>query len=160
MTQRVVKFADIPGLEGETVVGEVFSLTHEDQSAFEAATWVDRAYPDPDPPEFPSDILEGFFLLSLLDAVTRLALLFDPETCWALNYGLDRVRFVSPLFIGDRIVPTFEFVTIREKDDGYLVLRRCTLTAEGSSRPGTIADWWAYVIPRHPQDGREPGEAE
>ena len=155
MTQRVVAFADIPSLVGETVVGETFSLTREDQLAFEKATWVDRAYPDPDPPEFPEDVVEGFFLLSLLDALTRMALLFDPETCWALNYGLDRVRFVSELSMGDRIVPSFEILSVREKNEGYLVLKRCTLSKEGASRPGMVADWLAYISPRKQAGGAD-----
>jgi acyl dehydratase len=144
----VVGFADIPSLEGRTFTGEPFVLSALDQRLFERATWIDRAYPDPDPPEFPSDIVEGFFSLALLDALATFTVRFDPETTYGFNYGLDRVRFAAPLRLGDRIEPRFEFKAIREKSPGFLVLRHCTLTAEAGERPAVIADWWTFVLPR------------
>lgn len=148
MNSSTVTFDDIPSLQGRRFVGETFSLTVEDIARFEHATWVDRAYPADGPSEFPKDIVEGFFSLSLIDALARFTFPFDGESCWGLNYGLDRVRFIAPFFAGDEIRPEFEIREVRPKGPGYLVLRHCTLTSEGADRPGMVADWWAYVLPR------------
>jgi acyl dehydratase len=73
---------------------------------------------------------------------------FDPDTTYAFNYGLDRVRFVSPVMIGDLVHSAFEVLEVVPKGIGWLVLRRGTLTVEGGDRPAVVADWWLYVLPR------------
>lgn len=74
-----------------------------------------------------------------------LALPTDQDSYWALNYGLDRVRFVSPLWLNQPIIPTFEFLDVKPKDGGYLVLRRVTFAHADSERPGMVAEWWAFI---------------
>lgn len=71
----------------------------------------------------------------MVDAVARFASPHGRDQFWALNYGLDRVRFVSPVHFGDRIKPTFETVVVTPKDEGYNLLRRCTFHVEGAARP-------------------------
>jgi carnitine-CoA ligase len=146
----VIGFDEIRSLEGRSFTGERFTLGRADGLLFEQATWIDRAYPDPDPPEFPPDLIEGFFSLALLDALTSFVLRFDPATTYGFNYGLDRVRFPAQLRLGDRIEPRFQVRAVTEKGPGLLVLRHCTLTAESSDRPGVVADWWTYFLPRGP----------
>jgi carnitine-CoA ligase len=147
VTTPRVAFDQLPTLVGAKTRGEPFTVTAEEQDRWDRACWIDRAYPDEDP-DFPENIIEGFYALSLLDALARFAGLSDDESSWGLNYGLDRVRFVSKMYFGDRIIPEFEIVEVRPKGEGYLVLRRCSLTVEGAERPGVIADWWVYVLPR------------
>jgi hypothetical protein len=144
----ILRFDEIPSLEGRSFTGTPFSLTSPDLELFERATWLDRAYPDPDPPEYPDGLVEGFMSLSLLDALAMDTVRFDPDTTYGLNYGLDRVRFAAQLTLGQRIVPRFDVTEVRKKGEGWLILRHCTLTAEGSDRPGVIADWWILILPR------------
>lgn len=66
---------------------------------------------------------------------------------WGLNDGLDRVRFIAPVHLGDRIVPSFEIAAIGPKDLGYKVLRTCTFTLEGTGATALTADWWTFVLP-------------
>lgn len=143
---RVVAFDEIPALKHHSFVGAPFTITRAERDAFEGLTWIDYAYPDPDPVEFPSDIVEGFHTLAMLDAVSSLVMRFDPATCYAYNYGLDRVRFTAPIMIGDPVSSRFEVLDVRPRNDGLLVLRRCTLHIE--DRQALIADWWVYVLPR------------
>jgi acyl dehydratase len=152
------RFHEIPQLVGRKVSGETFTISASQQDLFERATWVDRAYADNEAEEFPETIVEGFFLLSLLDALSRFAGMIDPDTTWGLNYGVDRARFVSPIYFGDPIVPEFEILQVKSKHDGYLVLQRCTLTVEGSERPGMVADWWGFIQQRATTDSNR-GEA-
>jgi carnitine-CoA ligase len=145
---RPVRFEEIPQLQGRRSTGEPFTVERAERDLFERVTWLDRAYPEPDPPEFPADIVEGFHVLALLDAVSAMAMPFDRSTAYGYNYGLDRVRFVSPVMVGDRVVPSFEVLEVRPKGDGYLILRRCELQVEGGERPALVADWWVYLLPR------------
>jgi hypothetical protein len=141
-------FEDLPKTVGQIIQGEPFQINAEDGALFSRATWLDKAYPGGDVAEYPDEIVEGFLLLSMLDAVLRFATGKDDSTMWGLNYGLDRVRFVTPVHFGDTIIPTFETVEVVPKDKGFKVLRHCVFQVEGSSSPAMVADWWGYALPR------------
>lgn len=141
-------FDELPNTVGSVVVGEPFCLGAEDNEFFHRATWLDKAYPNGDVPEFPDEIVEGFWLLSMLDAISRLSAGTNDDQMWGLNYGLDRVRFVTPVHLGEMITPTFETLQVVPKDGGYKVLRRCTFQVDGHEAPAMVADWWGYVMPR------------
>ena len=145
---RPVRYDEIPQLQGRRWTGEPFTVERAERELFERVTWVDRAYPGPDPPEFPPDIVEGFHVLALLDAVSTMTMPFDRSSAYGYNYGFDRVRFVSPVMVGDRVVPSFEVLEVRPKGPGQLILRHCELRVEGSDRPALVADWWVYMLPR------------
>ncbi|MFJ7213674.1 AMP-binding protein [Amycolatopsis sp. NPDC098790] len=155
-TKPAGAFADLPATVGTVVHGEPFALGNEERELFYRATWLDRAYPQ-DPADYPENIVEGFLLLSMVDAVARLAQRDAGSQVWGLNYGLDRVRFVSQVRLGDTIVPSFETLEVVPKDVGFKVLRRCTFTVEGQERPAMVADWWAFVLPNGTvEKGRRP----
>lgn len=143
-----VKFDELPGSIGTIIEGEPFHLSAEDSELFHKATWLDKAYPGDDVPEFPERIVEGFLLLSMLDAVLRFATGIDDTTMWGMNYGLDKVRFTAQVRIGDTIIPTFETLQVVPKDNGLKVLRRCTFRLQKSSEVAMLADWWGYALPR------------
>lgn len=139
---------EIPDLVGRTYEGEPFVITREERDTFERVTWVDRAYPDPDPAGFPEDMIEGFHSLALIDAVSRLALpSLVRRPGIGYNYGLDRVRFTSPIRIGDRVRSRFEVTDVRPRGAGYITRRHCELTVEGAERPALVADWLTIWLP-------------
>lgn len=146
MSRPRIAFEELPASVGSVVVGEAFALEAEDQEHFEKGTWLDKAYPQ-DAPEFPETLVEGFLLLSMLDAVLQLTDPADSNSMWGLNYGLDRVRFIAPVHLGDRIVPSYEIAAVEPKEFGYKVLRRCTFTLEGTGATAMTADWWTFVLP-------------
>jgi hypothetical protein len=137
-----------PAVVGEVIIGEPFVVSREDVDHFERGTWLDRAYPPGAVPEFPETLVEGFHLLALVDPVLRFALGDRAGQMWGLNYGLDNVRFVSQVHLGDRVHSHFEILDVQPKDVGFKVLRRCTFTVEGADRPAMVADWWGYQLPR------------
>ncbi|MFD0685993.1 hypothetical protein [Actinomadura fibrosa] len=140
-------FDDLPQSVGHITQGAPFALGEEELDAFAKATWLDKAYLD-DIPEFPETLVEGFLLLSMLDAAAKLASPASSSTMWGLNYGLDRVRFIAPVHMGQRVLSTYEILAVEPKDNGYKVLRRCTFTVEGQDRPAMVADWWSLAFPR------------
>jgi acyl dehydratase len=147
-SRQVISIEDIPHLAGTSFRGASIIVTEQERDLFEHVTWVDRAYPGPDPPEFPARIIEGFHTLALIDAMAVLVQPFDPATTYAYNYGLDRVRWVSPVTIGDQLEPWFECVEVTEKGTGWLVRRRVTVSVVAAERLAMVADWLVYVLPR------------
>lgn len=143
-----IRFEDLPTTVGQIIQGDPFQLNAQDSELFNKATWLDKAYPGGDVSEYPDQLVEGFLLLSMLDAVLRFATGKDNSTMWGLNYGLDKVRFIAPVHFGDMIIPTFETLEVVPKDDGFKVLRHCVFRLEGSDTPAMIADWWGYALPR------------
>lgn len=148
MASDVITLDEVPSLAGTSYVGASMTVTEQERDLFEHVTWVDRAYPQPDAPEFPARIVEGFHTLALLDAMAALVRPFDPATTYAYNYGLDRVRFVSPVRIGDELESRFECTEVAVKNSGWLVRRRATVTVTGADQPALVADWLLYVLPR------------
>jgi acyl dehydratase len=147
-------FDRLPSTVGQVLYGEPFILGINELSHFEKATWLDQAYPA-DPEEFPEDLIEGFLLLAMLDPILRFAEAAQaadqpPEepSMWGLNYGLDSVRFVSQVHVGDRILSSFQTKAVEPKDAGFKVLRHCVFTVDGHPRPAMTADWWSFVLPR------------
>jgi hypothetical protein len=147
---RLIAFDDIPALVGERFEGEAFRLQDADLRGFERATWLDRAYPAGEPSALPAGIVEGFYALSLFDALLNRVVRFDPATTYGFNYGLDRVRFVTPLFAGDDLRFHARFEAVVPKGEGYLVRLGCGLDRVGAPRPGVVASWLVYQLPRTP----------
>ena len=145
---QAITLEEIPHLAGTSHSGATMTVTRAERDQFELLTHVTVAQPESMPPEFPANIVEGFHTLSLLAAMTELARPFDPATTYAYNYGLDRVRWVTPVRIGDELRSVFECTAVEPKADGWVVHWHCTVTATGADRPAMVADWLVYVLPR------------
>lgn len=148
MNQLTFELEDAPGLVGRTFeVGE-FQISRTERDVFEAITMISQAYPEPSLPEFPVGIVEGFHVLSLIDALSTRAFRFNPERVYGFNYGLDRVRFIEPMRIGEPLRFGFEVTEVREKGEGYLIRRDCRIEpVEASARISFAADWLSLILP-------------
>ena len=97
---------------------------------------------------FGGTIAHGFLLLSLLP---RLQADMDrprPEGVrMAVNYGFERVRFVTPVRSGRRVRARSTLVSVEEKRPGQLQqLVDVTLEVEGSDKPALTAAWLGQVF--------------
>ena len=104
----VVDLAHLGGLVGrEVATSDWFMITQDRINAFAEATgdpqWIhlDCGRARAETP-FGATIAHGFLTLSLLSALMRDAITVDGPRM-TLNYGLNRVRFVSPVPSGSRI---------------------------------------------------------
>lgn len=87
---------------------------------------------------------------SLVDGVLQLSLVphffwqlwpFRDEGTWALNYGYDRVRFITPVHVGDRIRMSCRILSAEpRRDEGLLVKAECTVERDGAERPAMTAE--------------------
>ena len=95
---------------------------------------------------FGGSIAQGFLLLSLTvgDDVVQITGL--PGVVRVLNYGLDKVRFLSPVRSGARVRAHSKVDSVVEKNPGdWLVRQIKTVEVEGQSGPALVAEQLALV---------------
>lgn len=138
-------------------VGEEIGLSSwivVDQSridAFAEAT-EDRQFIHVDPAAaaqtpFGGTIAHGFLSLSLLSRMGAEAMLLPENMKMAVNYGLDRVRFLAPVRSGSRVRGRFMLDSVEEKAAGQVLLRHnVTVEMEGEEKPALTAEWLCLII--------------
>ena len=95
---------------------------------------------------FGGSIAHGFLLLSLTvgDDVVQITGL--PGVVHVLNYGLDKVRFLSPVRSGARVRVHSKVDSVVEKNPGHWLVRQIkTVEVEGQSGPALVAEQLALV---------------
>ena len=96
---------------------------------------------------FGGTIAHGFLSLSLLSRMGAEAMLMPEGTRIAINYGLDRVRFLAPVRSGKRIRGRFSLDSVEEKAPGQLLLRHnVTVEIEDEEKPALSAAWLALIV--------------
>jgi len=89
---------------------------------------------------FKTTIAHGFLTLSLLSVLTKSAISVGGVRM-GINYGLNRVRFVSPVPAGARIRGRFTLATLEEIKGGMQSTWNVTVEREGSDKPCCVAEW-------------------
>jgi acyl dehydratase len=96
---------------------------------------------------FGTTIAHGFLSLSMLSRMAAEAMLIPDSTRMAVNYGLDRVRFIAPVKAGKNIRGRFRLDSIEEKAPGQLLLRHTvTVEIEGEEKPALTAEWLGLLF--------------
>lgn len=96
---------------------------------------------------FGTTIAHGFLSLSMLSRMAAEVMLVPDSTRMAVNYGLDRVRFIAPVKSGKRIRGRFRLDSIEEKAPGQLLLRHTvTVEIEGEEKPALTAEWLGLMF--------------
>ncbi len=138
-----IAYADLPGLAG-TDLGftEWLEVTQDRVNLFADAVddhqWIhvdpDRAASGP----FGGAIAHGFLSLSL--ATKFWTDLLDVEgVTTKVYYGLDKVRFVSPVLVGARVRMNAVIAEITEVRGGYQLTVDQTIEIEGGVKPAVVA---------------------
>ncbi len=96
---------------------------------------------------FGGTVAHGFLSLSMLSRMGAEAMLIPEGAKMAVNYGLDRVRFISPVRSGKRVRGRFVLDSIDEKAPGQLLLRHSvTVEIEGVDKPALTAQWLGLLF--------------
>lgn len=142
--------ADLPGAVGRTATGEWFEIDQQRISDFADATldhqWIhldaERAATGP----FGATVAHGFLTLSLLPHLAA-SLMEVGGVAMAMNYGLDRVRFLAPVTAGSRVRATTELTGAEETPLGVRAESTVTIELEGSDKPALVAQTLAVYVP-------------
>lgn len=138
-----VAYADLATLVGTTLgPTEWREVTQEQVNTFANATddhqWIhtdpERAKEGP----FGAPIAHGFLTLSLLIPMWESLLDVDGVST-KVNYGLDKVRFVSPVKVGAKIRMTAAVAEVEEVRGGYQLAIDATIEIEGGEKPAVVA---------------------
>ena len=96
---------------------------------------------------FGTTIGHGFLTLSMLSRMAAEGMLVPDDVRMALNYGLDRVRFIAPVRSGKRIRGRFRLDSVDQKAPGQLLLRHTvTVEIEGEEKPALTAEWLGLLF--------------
>jgi acyl dehydratase len=96
---------------------------------------------------FGGTIAHGFLTLSLLSRMGAEAMLIPDGVTMAVNYGLDRVRFLAPVRSGKRVRGRFTLDSVEEKAPGQWLMRHVvTVEIEGEEKPALTAVWLGLII--------------
>ena len=108
--------------------------------AIEDFQWIhvdpDRAKKSP----FGGTIAHGFLTLSILSRLSEMTFSFSDRKM-GINYGLNRVRFTSPVRSGAKVRARFRLGNYEKLDGGVQVTWNATVEMEGSEKPALIAEW-------------------
>jgi acyl dehydratase len=90
---------------------------------------------------FGDTVAHGFLTLSLIASASLEVGLVPEDAMGALNYGLDKVRFMTPVKVGSRVRDRIVFLSAEEKGAGRVLIKtQHTLLVEGEEKPALVAD--------------------
>src|SRR5258705_168797 len=90
---------------------------------------------------FHSTIAHGFLSLSLLPHLAAQALKVQGDFKMGINYGLNRLRFVSPVPAGSRIRARFTLQSVEDVTGGIQLAWSVLCETEGGHKPALVAEW-------------------
>jgi len=86
-------------------------------------------------------IAHGFLTLSLLSHFLQQAIQIGSGVRMSVNYGLNRVRFPSPVPAGSRVRARFTLQAIKDIADGVEATFSVVIEGENSEKPCCVAEW-------------------
>jgi acyl dehydratase len=146
MVPRSIALGELPTLVGQEVAAsDWLEVTQERITKFADATedhqWihVDPARAAAESP-YKTTIAHGFLTLSLVSVLLREAIVVDGLRM-AINYGTNRVRFVSAVPAGSRIRGRFSLVAVEEAGNAVQATWNATIEREGQQKPACVVEW-------------------
>lgn len=148
MPPRVIDgIEELKGLVGQEIgTSDWVEVTQERIDRFADATedhqWIhiDTERAKTDSP-FGSTIAHGFLTLSLLPHLSAQALTVKGDFKMGINYGLNRLRFVSPVPAGFLIRGRFTLQSVEDVPGGAQITWSVTVEAQGAQKPSLAAEW-------------------
>lgn len=92
-------------------------------------------------------IAHGFLTLSLVPVLLRRTLTLPPMRM-SINYGVNKVRFITQVPVGSRIRAHFTPSSVKDTDDsGVQVTWNVTIEREGGEKPCAVVEWITRYYP-------------
>ena len=135
---------ELPGKVGESLgTSDWIEITQDRINAFADCTgdhqWihvdVERAKAGP----FGGPIAHGFLTLSLAPTLVG-GLLVVSGASMGVNYGLNKVRFVSPVPVGSKLRASGVLKDVSEVAGGVQCVLEATFDVEGAAKPACVAE--------------------
>ena len=145
--------ADVGNDEG---TGEWFEVTQDQINQFADVTH-DHQFIHVDPERaagtpFGTTIAHGFLTLAMLTHLASGASSAPPDPAkyagvlMGINYGFNKVRFVSPVKVGSRIRARAVTANAELKGNMVEITRSFTIEIDGEEKPALVADWLTRTV--------------
>lgn len=96
---------------------------------------------------FGGTVAHGFLTLALLAPTAFEIMMANVALKQAVNYGLEKVRFLVPVHAGKRVRNHIKVLAVEDKGDGrFLVTTENTMEIEGEEKPALIAVSLAMLV--------------
>ena len=92
-------------------------------------------------------IAHGFFILSLLSRFMRQAIEVRSAVRMSVNYGLNRVRFPSPVRADSKIRAHFTLRSVKDVPNAVETIFDARVEIQGSDKPCCVAEWVIRYYP-------------
>jgi len=96
---------------------------------------------------FGGTIAHGFLTLSLLSRIGSEVMSPIEGRAMGINYGFDKIRFISPVPAGGKIRGRFRLKDVNERAEKEVMLRHeVTIEIEGVEKPALVAEWLSMAV--------------
>ncbi|MFP4518263.1 MAG: MaoC family dehydratase [Oceanicaulis sp.] len=137
---------------GQTNTSDWFTIDQPRVNAFADVT-LDHQFIHVDPDRakaetpFGGPIAHGFLTLSMLSHFAGQALPAFPDKAIGINYGFDKVRFLSPVPVGAKVRGKFTLADVTERKPGQIQLtQNVEVEIDGHETPALAAQWLSLVV--------------
>jgi acyl dehydratase len=95
---------------------------------------------------FGSTVAHGFLTMSLMSIMSYEVMPVIEGTTMGVNYGFDKLRFISPVKAGKRVRGRFVLAEAKLRKPTELLSRTSvTVEIEGEDKPAIVADWIGLI---------------
>lgn len=125
----------------QAMIDDFARVTHDDQ-------WI---HVDPEraakETPFGGSIAHGFLSLSLASRFAYDCFEALPGQVMGINYGFNKLRFLSPVPAGSRLRGRFTLTSVEQRNPTQLLREtQLTIEIERHDRPALIADWLGMLV--------------
>jgi len=95
---------------------------------------------------FGTTVAHGFLTMSLMSIMSYEVMPVIEGTTMGVNYGFDKLRFISPVRAGSRVRGRFTLMEAKLRKPTELLSRtNVTVEIEGEAKPAVVADWIGLI---------------
>jgi acyl dehydratase len=95
---------------------------------------------------FGATVAHGFLTMSLLSIMLYEVMPIIIGTTASINYGFDKLRFISPVRAGSRVRGRFTLTEAKLRKPGELQYKNSvSIEIEGETKPALAADWVGLI---------------
>lgn len=125
----------------QAMINQFADATHDHQFIH-----VDEARAKAETP-YGGTIAHGFLTLSLLSKFAIDSIPKATEAIRAINYGFDKIRFLTPVRSGSRVRGNIKLAECTERKPGEFLSRYIvSVEIEGEEKPALIAEWLGMAV--------------
>ena len=154
MLATELRMQEVYGLVGRDAGTSAWVVVGQDRIDAFAACTGDRQWIHVDPERarrespYGTTIAHGYLTLALVAGMVAEVGLVPHDAKAAINYGLDRVRFIVPVKAGARVRGRFTVAAAEPQGAGKVLLRaQCTLEIDGEAKPALVAELVCLLVP-------------